>query len=71
MPEPAWRLLPTWYLITTHDQAIPPEAQHLFANRMGATTMEVPSSHAAMVSHPDEVTRLIKTAAAKHTAAVV
>jgi pimeloyl-ACP methyl ester carboxylesterase len=70
MPEPAWRLLPTWYLITTHDQAIPPEAQHLFANRMGATTMEVPSSHAAMVSHPDEVTRLIKTAAAKHTAAV-
>jgi hypothetical protein len=36
---------------------------NLFASRMGATTVEVPSSHVAMVSHPDEVTQLIKTAA--------
>jgi hypothetical protein len=62
----------TAHLVFDHHRrpAIPPEAQHLFANRMGATTMEVPSSHAAMVSHPDEVTRLIKEAA-KHTATVV
>jgi hypothetical protein len=30
---------------------------------MGATTLEVPSSHVAMVSHPDEVAQLIETAA--------
>jgi hypothetical protein len=35
----------------------------MFAGRMGATTIEVPSSHVAMVSHPDEVAQLIETAA--------
>ena len=63
MGEPAWQSLPSWYLVATNDEAIPPEAERLFASRMGATTVEVPSSHVAMVSHPDEVTRLITTAA--------
>jgi len=63
MGEPAWQSLPSWYLVATNDEAIPPEAERLFAGRMGATTVEVPSSHVAMVSHPDEVTRLITTAA--------
>ena len=35
----------------------------LFARRMGATTVEVPTNHVAMVSHPNEVVRLIETAA--------
>ena len=61
---PAWKSLPTWYLVATQDQAIPPDAERLFATRMGATTIEIPSSHVAMVSHPDEVAQLIKTAAA-------
>ena len=34
-----------------------------FAKRMGATTVEVASNHFAMVSHPDEVVKLIETAA--------
>jgi len=63
MDVPAWKSLPSWYLVATNDQAIPPDAERLFASRMGATTIEVPSSHVAMVSHPDEVTQLIKTAA--------
>jgi pimeloyl-ACP methyl ester carboxylesterase len=63
MGVPAWKSLPTWYLVATQDEAIPPDAERLFASRMGATTIEVPSSHVAMVSHPDEVTQLIKTAA--------
>jgi hypothetical protein len=42
---------------------IPPAAQRLFAPRMGATTVEVPTNHVAMVSHPDEVLQLIRTAA--------
>jgi pimeloyl-ACP methyl ester carboxylesterase len=63
MAVPAWKSLPSWYLVATQDEAIPPDAERLFASRMGATTIEVPSSHVAMVSHPDEVAQLIKTAA--------
>jgi pimeloyl-ACP methyl ester carboxylesterase len=63
MGVPAWRSLPTWFLVATEDQAIPPDGERLFASRMGASTIEVPSSHVAMVSHPDEAARLIVTAA--------
>ncbi len=63
MGTPAWKSLPSWYLVATNDEAIPPDAERMFAKRMGATTIEVPSSHVAMVSHPDEVTKLIETAA--------
>ena len=68
MGVPAWKSLPSWYLVATEDQAIPPDAERMFASWMGATTIEVASSHVAMVSHPDEVTRLI-TAAAEAQAA--
>jgi pimeloyl-ACP methyl ester carboxylesterase len=63
MGVPAWKSLPSWYLVATQDEAIPPDAERMFASRMGATTIEVPSSHVAMVSHPDEVTQLITAAA--------
>ncbi len=63
MADPAWKHLPAWYLVATEDQAIPPDAERLFARRMNATTIEVPSGHVAMVSHPDEAAELIKTAA--------
>jgi pimeloyl-ACP methyl ester carboxylesterase len=60
---PAWKSQPSWYLVASNDEAIPPAAERQFASRMGASTIEVPSSHVAMVSHPDEVTRLIESAA--------
>jgi pimeloyl-ACP methyl ester carboxylesterase len=63
MGVPAWKSLPCWYLVATNDEAIPPDAERQFAARMGAVTVEVPASHVAMVSHPAEVTELIKTAA--------
>ena len=63
MGVPAWKSLPSWFLIADGDQAIPPDAQRQFAPRMGATTVEVSTNHVAMVSHPDEVLQLIKTAA--------
>jgi pimeloyl-ACP methyl ester carboxylesterase len=69
MGVPAWKSQPSWYLVATDDQAIPPDAERLFASRMGATTVEIPSSHVAMVSHPDEVARLIEAAAAAVSAA--
>jgi pimeloyl-ACP methyl ester carboxylesterase len=63
MDVPAWKTLPSWYLVAGDDQALPPAAQRQFASRMGAVTIEISSSHVAMVSHPDEVAQLIETAA--------
>jgi pimeloyl-ACP methyl ester carboxylesterase len=63
MGVPAWKTLPSWYLVATKDEAIPPDAERRFAERMGATTVEVPSSHVPMVSRPGDVARLIETAA--------
>jgi pimeloyl-ACP methyl ester carboxylesterase len=62
MTAPAWKSLPSWYLVAQGDQALPPDAQRMFASRMGATIAEVPSGHLAMVSHPAEVAKLTETA---------
>jgi pimeloyl-ACP methyl ester carboxylesterase len=59
---PTWKLHPSWYMVATADQAIPPDAERQFAARMGATTVEVDAGHLVMVSHPDEVTDLIRAA---------
>lgn len=59
----AWKSLPSWYLVATDDEAIPPDAERRFASRMGASTTEIRSSHVALVSHQADVTRLITTAA--------
>jgi pimeloyl-ACP methyl ester carboxylesterase len=63
MGVPAWKTLPSWYLVAAGDEALPPDAERLFAARMGATTVEIASSHVAMVSHPGDVAQLIETAA--------
>ncbi|MBZ0291080.1 MAG: alpha/beta hydrolase [Anaerolineae bacterium] len=60
---PAWKSLPSWYLLTTNDDAILPQTQRFMAQRVGATVVEVDSSHVPMVSHPDGVVALIETAA--------
>ncbi len=64
MTVPAWKFLPSWYLVAQDDQALPPDAERMFANRMNATNVEVPSGHLAMVSHPAEVVNLIESATA-------
>jgi pimeloyl-ACP methyl ester carboxylesterase len=69
MGVPAWKSQPTWYLVAANDEAIPPDAERQFAARMGAATVEIPSSHVAMVSHPDDVVQLIATAAKEVSAA--
>jgi len=63
MGVPAWKSHPSWFLVAENDEAIPPDAERQFAKRMGATTIEVPSSHVAMISHPSDVVQLIETAA--------
>ena len=63
MGYPAWKSLPSWYLVAQNDEALPPDAERRFAARMGANTVEIPSSHVPMYSHPDEVADLIEKAA--------
>ncbi len=63
MGVPAWKSLPSWYLVAQNDEALPPDAERQFATRMGATTTEIAASHVAMVSHPAQVTQLIAKAA--------
>jgi len=63
MGTPAWKSLPSWYLVAQNDEVIPPDAERLFAQRMGADTIEVASGHCAMVSHPQETYERIVAAA--------
>ena len=60
---PAWKTIPSWYLVARQDRIIPPEAERVMAARAGATTVEINSSHVAMISHPGAVLGLIKAAA--------
>jgi pimeloyl-ACP methyl ester carboxylesterase len=62
MGTPAWKNLPSWFAVAQHDEVVPPDAERLFAQRMGATTTEFDSSHVVMVSHPEEIANLIETA---------
>jgi pimeloyl-ACP methyl ester carboxylesterase len=59
----AWRDKPTFYVITTKDKVIAPEAQKLFATRMHAQITEVAGSHASLVVHAKEVAAVIEEAA--------
>ncbi len=60
---PAWKSIPSWYLVCTEDHMIPPPAQEFLAKRMNATVRSVPSSHCPFVSHPQEVADIIALAA--------
>ena len=65
--EPAWQSKPSWYLVTTEDLMIPPDAQRTMAERLGATVVEVHASHSVYVSQPAAVADLIKQAATAAT----
>jgi pimeloyl-ACP methyl ester carboxylesterase len=60
---PAWSRKPSWYLVTTEDRMIPPDAQRAMAKRAGAQVVEAKGSHAIYVSQPEVVAKLIETAA--------
>jgi pimeloyl-ACP methyl ester carboxylesterase len=57
--EAAWKNKPSFFMITTEDMMIPTQAQRIMAHRMGAKTTEIKSSHAVMLSHPDDVAAFI------------
>jgi pimeloyl-ACP methyl ester carboxylesterase len=57
--KPAWKTIPSWYLVCTDDQMIPPPAQEFMAKRMNATVRSVASSHAPFMSKPQAVVDMI------------
>jgi pimeloyl-ACP methyl ester carboxylesterase len=63
---PAWKTIPSWYLVGTLDNAIPPAEQMAMAQRAGADIVEVAASHLSMISRPAAVTNLIIEAATSH-----
>lgn len=60
---PAWKTIPSYYLVAKNDKAIPPTAERFMAARAGAKTWEVNSSHVPMISRPDVVTSIVVCAA--------
>ena len=63
--QAAWRSKPSFYAVSTEDRTINPDLQRYMASRMGARTVELPSSHVSLISHPREVAALILEAASQ------
>src|SRR5262245_32120480 len=59
----AWNAKPSWYVLATQDQTVPPDLQRFVSKRMKATTTEVASSHVPILSKPDVVPDVIRKAA--------
>ena len=59
----AWRTKPSWYIVGKNDRTVHPDLERFVAKRMGATTVEVDSSHVPMLSQPALVLDVIRKAA--------
>ena len=64
--QAAWRSKLSFYAASMEDRTINPDLERFMAKRMGARTIEVKASHLSLISHPDEITRLILEAAGQH-----
>lgn len=65
--SPAWKIRPSWYLISQDDRVIPPAAQRAMAGRAGAAVRSVPGSHAVYVANPNAIAEIIKEALDRKT----
>jgi len=61
--QAAWKTKPSWYLVSTEDRMIPPDAQRAMSKRAGSTVVEVKGSHSVYVSQPQAVASIIEKAA--------
>src|SRR6267378_1562264 len=59
----AWKSKPSWYIVGKKDRTVHPDLERAVAKRMGATTYEIDSSHVPMLSQPERVIDVIRTAA--------
>ena len=60
---PAWKTIPSWYIVATQDQAISPDLERFYAKRMRARTIEIVASHVSFISHAKAVAKVIEAAA--------
>ena len=61
--NPAWKKKPSWYIVSTEDRMIPPDAERMMAKRASSKVSEIKSSHVSFISHPKEIAAVIETAA--------
>ncbi len=60
---PAWKTIPSWYVVATEDRAINPELERFMAKRMGAKVTELKSGHLVFIARAPEVAHIIEDAA--------
>ncbi|MEV6965941.1 alpha/beta hydrolase [Hamadaea sp. NPDC051192] len=60
---PAWKTIPSWYVLGTQDQIITPTAQRFMATRAGSRITEVRAGHLALITKPEAVAKVIQQAA--------
>jgi len=58
----AWKTVPSWYIVSSQDQALNPDLERFYAKRMDAKTTEIKASHVSFLSHPGEVAKVIEEA---------
>ena len=59
-----WKTKPSWFLVSEHDNAIPPDAERFMAKRMGAITESISGSHTAFIANPVRAASFITKALA-------
>jgi len=59
----AWKTIPSWYVVSTQDNAINPDLERFMAKRMNAQTKEIKASHVGFISNPSEIAKVIEAAA--------
>lgn len=62
-PKPAWKSIPSWFLIATEDRMINPKTQEFMAQRMGAKVRVRAVDHTPLLTAPGEVADIIREAA--------
>ena len=60
----AWKSIPSWYVVSTQDNAINPDLERFMAKRMNAKTSEIQASHVSYISNPSQIAKVIASAAA-------
>jgi pimeloyl-ACP methyl ester carboxylesterase len=63
LEAPAWKTIPSWYIVALNDKVIRPDLEQFMAQRMNAKTTEIKASHVVFMSHADEVAKVIVEAA--------
>jgi pimeloyl-ACP methyl ester carboxylesterase len=59
----AWQTRPSWYIVSAEDHMIDPGLERDLAKKIDAQVTELPTSHVAMISRPEDVARVIVEAA--------